>query len=533
MTATTTGLRTAGGVERGGFGSALRAEWVKFRTVRGWSVALSMSIVLCVVFTYLVANGNHTGTCTGNGACTSGHAFVPTGAGGEAVADSYEYHYQPLTGDDTLTVRLASLTGLISTRPPDAAPSITATRPGLARWAKAGILVTTSTKQGSPYAAVMATGGDGIRFQYNYTGDQAGSPAVVSGNSPHWLRLTRTGNTITGYESTNGNSWQKIGATRLSGLPASVDVGLFATSPVAYQDSLGGVPTQATATFDHITLDGHALTNGWQSRNIGTSDYYPKLAANSAQGSHDAIVLSRSVVLSGSGDIAPAVNLTALGGNTSAHSMLFGIVVALIVLIVVATLFITVEYRRGLIRTTFTAIPQRGSVLAAKAIVIGLVTFVIGAIAAAIAIPVGVHVLDTGGNYIFPTDTLTLIQIIAGTGALLAITAIGVLALGTILRTSAGAVTVGIVLFILPNLVGPGVLGQGGTGGFTTALYRFSPAAAFSIFGVLPRSSLVSFPYTLANGYYPLPAWAGLAVLAAYSAVGLTLAAYLLRRRDA
>ncbi|HEY1518128.1 MAG TPA: hypothetical protein VGF91_17000, partial [Solirubrobacteraceae bacterium] len=467
MTATTTGLRRAGGVALGDFGSVLRAEWVKFRTVRGWSVALLTSVVLCVVFTYLVANGNHTGTCTGSGACTSGHAVVPTGPAGEAVADSYEYHYQHLTGSGTLSVRLASLTGLISTRPSDAASSIKATRPGRASWAKAGVLVTTSTRQGSSYAAVLATGSHGLRFQYDYSGDQTGLPGVVSGSSPRWLRLSRSGDTITGYDSTNGTSWHEIGATRLSGLPASLDVGLFATSPVTYQDSLGGVPTQATATFDDIRLNGHTVTNGWQSLSIGASDYYPKLAANSSRLSHDAVVLT------GSGDIAPAVNLTALGGSTASHSMLFGIVVALIVLIVVATLFITVEYRRGLIRTTFTAIPQRGSVLAAKAIVIGIVTFIIGAIAASIAIPVGIHVLDTGGNNVFPANALTLIQIIAGTGALLAITAVGVLALGTILRTSAGAVTAGIVLFILPNLVGPGVLGQGGTGGFTNALYRF------------------------------------------------------------
>jgi ABC-type transport system involved in multi-copper enzyme maturation permease subunit len=158
---------------------------------------------------------------------------------------------------------------------------------------------------------------------------------------------------------------------------------------------------------------------------------------------------------------------------------------------------------------------------------------VVGAIAAGMAIPVGVHFLDSGGNYIFPTDLFTLIQIIVGTGALLAITATGVLALGTILRTSAGAITAGIVLFIMPNLVGPGVLGQGGTGGFTTALYGFSPAAAFSVLGVLPRSSLVSFPYTLANGYYPVTPWAGLGILCAYSAVALAAATLLLRRRDA
>jgi ABC-type transport system involved in multi-copper enzyme maturation permease subunit len=121
---------------------------------------------------------------------------------------------------------------------------------------------------------------------------------------------------------------------------------------------------------------------------------------------------------------------------------------------------------------------------------------------------------------------------VAGTGALLGITAVGVLGLGTILRTSVAAVAASMIVFILPNLVGPGVLGTG-FGGFATALYRFTPAAGFSVFGVLPRSPLVSFPYTLSNGYYPLSAWAGLAVLCLYSAVALAAAALLLERRDA
>ena len=92
-------------------------------------------------------------------------------------------------------------------------------------------------------------------------------------------------------------------------------------------------------------------------------------------------------MLSGSGDIALAVNPLA-GGNTASGSLWFGLLVALIVLIVVATMFITVEYRRGLIRTTFTATPQRGSVLAAKAVVIAAVAFVVGAFAATVAVPV-------------------------------------------------------------------------------------------------------------------------------------------------
>jgi ABC-type transport system involved in multi-copper enzyme maturation permease subunit len=508
----------------------LRAEWTKFRTVRGWLIGLVIATLLCIVFTYLVANGNHTGGCAGTGNCQSGHPFVPTGPDGQAVADSYQYFEQSLTGDGTITVQVASLTGLISTNPPDVAPSLTASRPGLARWAKAGLLLTPTTRQGAPYAAVMTTGRRGLRFQSDYSHDQAGLHGTTTRPVPRWLRLARTGEAITGYQSTDGTSWHEIGTVRLAGLPSSVDVGLFVTSPVAYQGSSDGVPTQATATFDHLALSGDTGANGWQAHSVGSNDYYPKLGSGSARRS------GTPVVLSGSGDIATAVNLAVLGGNTATDTLPFGIVVALIILIVVASMFITAEYRRGLIRTTFTAVPQRGSVLAAKALVIATVAFVVGVLAAAAASPLGIHVLNSGGNYVFPANALTMAGVVAGTGVVLALTAVGVLGLGAILRTSAGAVTAGIVLFILPTVLGPGIFGpsaSGGSGGPMTWLYRFTPAAGLSVLGVLPRSSLVDFSYTLANGYYPLSPCAGLAVLCVYVIATLILAAYLLRRRDA
>jgi hypothetical protein len=375
----------------------------------------------------------------------------------------------------------------------------------------------------------MATGSQGVRFQHDYTHDRAGRPGPASAASPRWLRLTRSGATITGYDSTDGTTWHEIGRAHLAGLPATVQVGLFVTSPLDYQHSLGGVPTQATAHFTHLTLDSQTVTGDWQSRSSGNDDFYPKLGSGSSQ------LSGQSVVIRGSGDIAPAVNISALGGNSAAKTILFGIVVALILLLVVAAMFITAECRRGLIRTTFTAVPQRWSVLAAKAVVIGAVAFAVGAVAAAIAVPLGIHALGSGGNYIFPDSTTTLIQVIAGSGAVLAITAIGVLGLGTIFRSSAGAVAVGIVVFILPNVLGPGVLGgsSGGSGGATDWLYQFTPAAAFSVFGTLPRSSLVNFPYTLGNGYYPLPPWVGLIVLGLYAGVAVAGAAVVLGRRDA
>jgi ABC-type transport system involved in multi-copper enzyme maturation permease subunit len=137
------------------------------------------------------------------------------------------------------------------------------------------------------------------------------------------------------------------------------------------------------------------------------------------------------------------------------------------------------------------------------------------------------------GNYIFPADSLTIARVIVGSGALVALTSIAALGIGTLRRRSAGAILVGVLVYILPTFTGPGVLGPTSAGGAATWLYRVTPAAGFSVLGLLPRSGLVSYPYTMANGCYPLAPWAGLLVLAMYAAVALLTARAVLRRRDA
>jgi ABC-type transport system involved in multi-copper enzyme maturation permease subunit len=532
---TVTPPRLTKGPRHDGFTPLLRSEWTKFRTVRGWVIGLLVAAVLCVAFTFLTTNDTHEGTCTGpppTGAgpnspgtgCTTGHPFVPTGPGGEAVADSYQFVAQPLTGDATITARVTSLTGLTSTRPANVAPSLANTRPGLAAWAKAGILVTPSTRQGSTYAAVMATGTEGVRWQYDYNDDRAGLPGSVSAASPRWLRLTRTGDTLTGYDSTDGAKWTEIGTTQLTGLPATVSVGLFVTSPVTFQDSSSGTPTQATATFDQVSIDGGVAGRAWRGQAIGygSQSFYPTLGTGSYQRS------GATFTLSGSGDIASGVGAGLLGTDTAGSILLFGLIVGLLVMVVVAALFITAEYRRGLIRTTFTATPNRGRVLAAKAVVIAAVAFLTGGVSVLIAVPLGEHLLNHNGSYVFPASPVTVVRIMVGSAALVAITAVAVLALGSILRKSAGAVAAGIAVFVLPYIIGSTL-----TGSAEQWLFRLTPAAGFAVLGALPRAAQVSYPYTLANGYYPLSPWAGLAVLGAYAAVALGVATFLVRRRDA
>jgi hypothetical protein len=195
---------------------------------------------------------------------------------------------------------------------------------------------------------------------------------------------------------------------------------------------------------------------------------------------------------------------------------------------VVATMFITAEYRRGLIRTTLTASPRRGQVLAAKATVTGLVTFVVGLTATAIALPVEEHHIRQGGSFIDPVSMLTDMRLVAGTAALLAVAAVLALAIGAVVRRSAVAVTLAIVVTVVPYILST-VL----PAGLSQWLLRVTPAAGFAVQQAYPKYPQLGVDYASASGYYPLAPWAGFAVLCAWAAAALGLAIFLLRRRDA
>jgi ABC-type transport system involved in multi-copper enzyme maturation permease subunit len=231
------------------------------------------------------------------------------------------------------------------------------------------------------------------------------------------------------------------------------------------------------------------------------------------------------LTVTGSGDIAPDT-----GDLDTIKQTLAGTFAGLIVAVVIGVMFMTVEYRRGLIRTTLTASPRRGRVLAAKAIVLGAVTFAAGLVAVAIVIPVGERLLHENGNPIPPVTTLTWLQVVVGTAALLAVSAVFGLAIGTMLRRSAGAVTAVIAGIVLPYLLAriPGILPVGAE----QWLLRVTPAAGFAVQQTLTQYPQVNDVYTPGTGYFPLAPWAGFAVLCAWAAVALVLALFLLRRRD-
>jgi hypothetical protein len=487
------------------FGWLLRAEWTKFRTVRGWVIALAVGAAAIVGLGMMPGMKGSCGRSGPDSEC------VPLlGPDGQEVRDAFTFVHQPLTGDGSVTVRVAELTRHFA-------------GPGkvIAPWAKAGLIIKDGTRQGSAYAAVMVTGSHGVRMQYDYTHDRAGrtGPAV-----PRWLRLTRNGDTITGYESADGTNWTTVDAVR-PGLPATAEIGLFATSPEHAQEVSGSIgvtgaevgPTRVTATFDHFDRGGT-----WAGEVIGGPDNEPVEQRGGFEQTAEGFTVT------GSGDIAPSA-AGASGIGTTITQTLVGTFVGLIVVVVLGTMFVTAEYRRGLIRTTLAAAPRRGRALAAKALVLGAVTFVSGLVAAAIVVTLGQRVLRGNGVYVHPATTATELRVVVGTATLLAVCAVLALGLGTLLRRGVIAVTVAVVVIVLPYLLAVAGLPSGPA----DWLLRITPAAAFALQQSAAEYAQVDNLYTANQGFFPLSGWAGFGVLAAWTALALGLAGYVLRRRDA
>jgi len=129
-----------------------------------------------------------------------------------------------------------------------------------------------------------------------------------------------------------------------------------------------------------------------------------------------------------------------------------GIGIATLAIAVLGVLFISSEYSSGMIRTSLIAVPRRGRLLAAKAVVFALVTFVVGEVTSFTAFFLG-QALISGHAPIATLGDPGVARAVVGAG--LALTAIAVLsvATGTLLRHPAAAISAMVaVLFVLPGI---------------------------------------------------------------------------------
>ena len=190
-----------------------------------------------------------------------------------------------------------------------------------------------------------------------------------------------------------------------------------------------------------------------------------------------------------------------------------------LVIAVLGAMTITSEYSTGMIRTSLTAMPRRGTVYAAKAAVFGAVALVVSLVTSFLAFFVGQAILHgTVHATLSQPDVLRAIV-----GSALFVTVVGLIAfgVGAIIRHSAGAITTVIgMMFIIPIIVQ--VLPQT----WRYDLIRFLPDSAGRVISitVMPSGGEV---------YHMWSAWPQFAVTAVYAVVLLAIGAYLFRKRDA
>jgi hypothetical protein len=183
-------------------------------------------------------------------------------------------------------------------------------------------------------------------------------------------------------------------------------------------------------------------------------------------------------------------------------------------------LAVTSEYSTGMIRGTLTVLPQRRTMLTAKALVVGAVALVVGTAAPLLTLAVTRSILGDrvvrGSSTPMP-DELRLL--LAG-GLLVAVFAMLGLGLGAIMRSTAGAIVTVIALWYLLPIVGlnlPAPWDDRFTSVMLSSLAR--QLADVRVDTVGPQGLLS-----------PVGAFV---TMAAYVVVPLVAAAVLIRRRDA
>lgn len=122
-----------------------------------------------------------------------------------------------------------------------------------------------------------------------------------------------------------------------------------------------------------------------------------------------------------------------------------GVLLGSICVVTLGVLTISSEYGTGMIRTTLTACPSRSRVLAAKAIVFFLLTLVVTAITAALVAAMQTAMIDSG-----TATGEQWLRATVGAGLFTAVLGLVALAVGGLVRHSAGAITIMIGVMLLP-----------------------------------------------------------------------------------
>ncbi len=168
--------------------------------------------------------------------------FTVYGGGDDIYGNEDEFHFVyedvPLIGDAVIQARVTAL-------------DVTNT------WSKAGVMIRNALTDVSPNAAAVISGDPRMSFQYRALSGLGTTHITTTGppvgEKPYWVRLTRFGDTLTGYRSPDGENWT---------LQGSVDIEMIA--PYIGMAVTSHDNTQlAAAMFDNVSTARAATQHTW------------------------------------------------------------------------------------------------------------------------------------------------------------------------------------------------------------------------------------------------------------------------------
>ncbi len=161
--------------------------------------------------------------------------WIVTGGGADigGAADQFNFPSAGLTGDGSIIAQVTSQTGT------DAA-------------ARAGVMIRADNTAGAAFAAVEVTHSNGLMFQWRASAGAAASSVSVAGlATPMWVQLSRWGNVISAYYSSDNSHWTQIGGAQAIAMNSAVLAGLAVTP---HNNS-----TTNAASFSSVAVNGQPV----------------------------------------------------------------------------------------------------------------------------------------------------------------------------------------------------------------------------------------------------------------------------------
>jgi hypothetical protein len=252
---------------------------------------------------------------SGGGAREEAGTFTVRGSGrdigeGSQGIDNFQYAFRSLSGDGEVRARVATM-------------------PVASRNPKVGVMLRETLDMGSRQSSVLLSPAEGVRFMNRTVtgGSTTASANNTPKTAPYWVKLTRSGNTFTGYMSEDGITWTQVGNPATIAMPSTIYAGI----PVTAGNRDGSV--HHTSTFDNVVITGEGLpmpptisnvpdqivevngSTGPLAVTVGDLETPPGELTLTASSSNPTLVPNSSIAIGGSGS-ARTVTVTPVAGLT-------------------------------------------------------------------------------------------------------------------------------------------------------------------------------------------------------------------------